>query len=72
MNLKKTLLICKHPTKLPLRKIDSIMSKYKICIIRGIVKPKDLKDPMKKLKIFIKKTKICLQLVKIQNSLGDI
>ena len=57
MNLKKTLLICKHPTKLPLRKIDSIMSKYKICIIRGIVKPKDLKDPMKKLKIFIKKNK---------------
>ena len=33
------------------------MSKYKICFIRGIVKPKDLKDPMKRLKIFIKNNK---------------
>ncbi len=57
MNFKNTILICNHPSKLKLNQIDSIMRKYKICVIRGIVNPKDLKDPMNKLKIFIKKNK---------------
>ena len=57
MNLKNTILFCSHPSKLKLNQIDSIMKKYKFCVIRGIVNLKDLKDAMKKLKIFIKKNK---------------
>jgi len=57
MYLKNTILFCSHPSKLKLNQIDSIMKKYKFCVIRGIVNLKDLKDPMKKLKIFIKKNK---------------
>lgn len=55
LNAKKITLKYKNPEEINFSDVDQIMRKYKTCIITGIVKPNEIKKPMRKLKEFIRK-----------------
>jgi hypothetical protein len=51
---KNITITCSSIEKLPLKKIQEIMKKYRTCIISGLINESELNLPMKKLKKYIK------------------